>query len=565
MKSKIYIPLIIAVLILNACQKLDRMVITGLTEDVANTNYGYTMGRAAALYLDLPAGFLSVDGAMMASATDEAEHTLETSGIQKFNVGSWDSYNNPDDAWSKYYAAIRKVNLFLENSNNVNLDANRLNPAKQSVYLVQLAEVKRWKYEARFLGAFYYFELVKHYGGVPLLKRPMLISDDYKNITRNTLADCIKYITDECDSAATILPVTYTSTDLGRATKGAALALKSKVLLYAASELFNNTTWASGYAHPELISLTGDRTARWQAAADAAKAVMDLTGTGYTLSANYSSLFSISNFSNSEIILARRNGASNSFEIASYPVGYDLGKSGTTPSQNLIDTYEMTNGKPITDQASGYDPLNPYSGRDPRLSLTVLTNNTTFKGRPVESWVGGRDGYGIELATKTGYYLKKYVDGNLDLLLGRTSVHSWVLIRLPEIWLNYAEALNECSAGHPDIKTYVDLVRQRTGVAMPVLPAGLSQAEMRDRIRNERRVEFAFEDHRFWDVRRWMLGTVYFKAPLKGMRITKNPDNTFTYQVIDVENRVFEPKMYLYPIPVSETLLATGLVQNPLW
>lgn len=207
----------------------------------------------------------------------------------------------------------------------------------------------------------------------------------------------------------------------------------------------------------------------------------------------------------------------------------------------------------------------PYANRDPRLGFSILTNNTSFKGRPVESFTGGLDGLPKVRATKTGYYLLKYVDPNVNLLTGTTSVHSWALIRLAEIFLIYAEALNEAQPGHADIKTYVDKVRQRSGVAMPALPAGLTQSQMRDAIRHERRIEFAFEDHRIWDLRRWMLAPTVLNAPLKGIQITKNADLTFSYQLITVENRVFDPKMYFYPIPQNELNIGNGWVQNPLW
>ena len=183
----------------------------------------------------------------------------------------------------------------------------------------------------------------------------------------------------------------------------------------------------------------------------------------------------------------------------------------------------------------------------------------------MESFPGGRDGRGITNATKTGYYLKKYVNESINLLTNGTSVKSWNLFRLAEIYLNYAEALNEATPGAVDIKTYVDRVRTRTGVAMPVLPAGLSQAEMRERIRNERRVELAFEDHRGWDVRRWLQGSQYLGAPLMGVDITRNADGTFAYKPTVVEPRVFEPRMYLYPIPQGELNASKGLVQNPGW
>ncbi|HEX7016742.1 MAG TPA: RagB/SusD family nutrient uptake outer membrane protein, partial [Cyclobacteriaceae bacterium] len=247
-----------------------------------------------------------------------------------------------------------------------------------------------------------------------------------------------------------------------------------------------------------------------------------------------------------------------------YPIGYDLGMSGTTPSQNLVDAYEMADGSKF-DWNNPAHAAAPYENRDPRLARTVLTNNTFFKDRPVEAWTGGRDGKGTPLATRTGYYLRKYVDENLNLLQGNTSVHSWILFRLAEIYLNYAEALNEYDPGNPDIKTYVDLVRARPGVEMPPLPDGLSQAEMRDRIRNERRVELAFEGHRFWDVRRWMVASETLGSTLAGVDITKTGTDQFTYTPVNVENRVVDPRMYLYPIPQSELLLAGGWAQNPLW
>lgn len=571
MKNKIYILGVLTLLVLSlmSCEKyFNRELSTDLTYNEVTTSYTYSRSRVASIYSDLQMGFLYIDGAMMASASDEAEHTLETSDIQKFNIGSWNAYSNPNNVWPAFYKGIRKVNQFLVSADSINLDLYKYDPlpAQQAVYVSRLAEIKQWKYEVRFLRAFFYFELVKRYGGVPILTEAVSINDDYSNIKRNTLDECIKFITNECDSAVKVLPVTYAATDLGRATRGAAMALKSRVLLYAASDLFNTPTWASGFSNPELISLTGDRQARWQAAADAAKAVIDLAGTGYALGTNYSTVFSATTFSNAEVIFCRRNSGTNTFERANYSVGYDLGQSGTTPSQNLVDAYEMkTTGKLITDATSGYDPLNPYLNRDPRLALTVVLNNTTWKSRPIESWIGGRDGKGVANATKTSYYLKKYVNEGLNLITNTTSVHSWIYFRLPEMYLNYAEALNEYSPGNTNIKIYVDKVRQRTGIAMPILPAGLTQDQMRDRIRNERRVEFAFEDHRFWDVRRWMIAPAVLSTPLQGMQIVKNEDATFSYQVVDVENRVFETKMYFYPIPQNEIFISKGLIQNPLW
>lgn len=578
MKRRIYILCFIASLIFSGCLDLDQEITTQRTYDNVTRSFENTKYRCSAIYTIVKNGFQYLNNeAMMASATDEAEHTGERATVQKFNNSSFNAYDNPDNVWNTYYQGIRWANQFLVSSDSVDLDLYKYDPSpgQQAVYKARLAEIKNWKYEARFLRAYFYFELVKRYGGVPILTTVAAIGDDYSNIKRNTLAECIKFIVDESDSAATQLPVRYiTSTlDLGRATKGAALALKGRILLYAASDLYNSPSWASGYAFPELISLTGDRAAKWQAAADAAKAVIDLAGTGYTLSTNYGTLFGATTFSNAEVIFRRGNANSNSFEKASIPIGYDLGQSGTTPSENLVSAYEVkvnaTTAVPF-DWSNPAHAANPYAttganARDPRLAFTILTNNTTLKGRPLESFIGGRDGLPKELATKTGYYLKKYVDTSLDLLQNISSNHAWVIFRYAEMYLNYAEALNEVSPENANIAIYVNKVRQRASVNMPALPSGLNQVQMRNAIRHERQVEFAFEDHRYWDLKRWMLAPEILGAPLKGVRITKNADMTFNYQTINVEDRVFTPKMYFYPIPQNELFILTNLKQNPLW
>jgi starch-binding outer membrane protein, SusD/RagB family len=577
MKKRIYILGVITFFLLNACVKLDKEIITTLAEEEVNTIYSYTMNRATALYTDLPSGFLEIDGAMMASACDEAEHTLETSDIQMFNIGSWNAMTNPDNVWAKYFKAIRNVNLFLINSDDVNLDMYMLDPtpSQQVIYQQRLEEINRWKYEGRFLRAFYYFELIKRYGGVPIIVDALELGDKTSDIKRNALDECVKFIIDECDSAALKLPVKYADNELGRATKGAAMALKAKVLLYAASDLWNDPSWAGGYSNPELISLpAGDRTERWTAAAIAAKAVIDLPGTTYSLYNNYRNLFiTAQGFQSMEHILVRRHSASNSFERANYSVGYDKGNSGTTPSQNLVDAYEIkvdgTTAIPFSwdnpDHAADPYATTGPTARDPRLFMNVIVNNTVYKGRTVELWTGGTDGKGKTLASKTGYYLKKYVDENINLLTNTTSVHSWDLIRLADVFLWYAEALNEYSPDHADIRTYINRIRQRPGVNMPPVPTGLSQAEMRNVIRHERQVELAFEGHRIWDLRRWMQSPEIMNTPLRGVNITQTETSEFTYAVIDVEERVFQSKMYYYPIPQQEMLKMPAWKQNPLW
>ena len=557
-------------LLVNACDSiLDREVVLSLTEDDVLTLYNNTQSRAVAIYNYLPSGFRCVDGAMMASASDEAEYTLETSSIQMFNVGSWNAKNNPDGgSWWNNFRGIYLVNHFLANSDNLDLEMYRLNPDDigHEQYQNRLDNIKRWKYEVRFLRAYFYFELIKRYGGVPVITRPVEIGDSFP---RNTLDSCVNFIVKECDDIALGLPIKYTEQEnLGRATRGAVLALKSRVLLYAASDLFNSPEkWASGYANKDLISVKPiDRKERWKRAADAAKNVIDLTDAGYALSNNYQGVFR--SYTDAEIILARRDGASNDFEKTNYPVGYDLGNSGNTPSLNLLDDYEMLDGTAF-DWNNKNHAANPYRGRDPRLAFTILSNMTKFNGRPVECWTGGRDGKGVPRATKTGQYLLKYIDPELNLLEGRTSVHTWVLIRLAEVYLNYIEALNEYQPAHSDIKIYYNKIRQREGIKMPELPDGLDQDAVRQKIRHERRIELAFEDHRLWDARRWMIaadnekGKGVLNIPLRGLEIL-NRGGVPSYTPIEIEKRNFEPKMYLYPIPQGDLDIA-GWSQNPLW
>lgn len=566
--NKLYILTLLFPAFMGCSDQLDRDIVTELDKDKIIHSYDDVKNLVTGVYLSLPSGFDEIDGAMMASASDEAEHALQSSAVHKYNLGSWNEYDNPDGKWYDYYRAINKANHVLLYADSIRLDYYRLNPEpdQQEIYKSRMSEINRWTYEVRFLRAFFYFELIKRYGGVPIVTGEFNLSSNFKDIGRNTLEDCIDFVVAECDSAALVLPASYDDNDLGRVTKGAALALKSRVLLTAASELFNNTSWTDSYAHPELISLPrGNRDERWKAAADAAKAVIDLTAARYALNRDYEALFKT--FDNRELILVRRHGATNTFEKMNYPIGYDKGSCGTGPSQDLVDAYEVKNEDGSSEPFDWNNPKhaqNPYANRDPRLAATILVNGANFKSRPVEAWVGGLDGIGKLGASRTGYYLNKYVDANIDLLTNTKSTHSWILIRLPEMYLNYAEALNEYSPGHADIAKYVNMVRNRRSVAMPKIQADLSQDEMRAKIQNERRVEFAFEGHRIWDLKRWMLAKQYLQKPLRGIRITKT-DETFSYTPFVVEQRIFEPKMYLYPIPQSELTKASSLLQNPGW
>lgn len=564
MKKSVYIIAITSIFLLAGCN-LDREIQTDISPEYAYRNYDYTMMRANGLYGPLLRGFKYIDDAMMASATDEAEFVIQWANVQNFNLGSWSERFNPDNKWGHYFDAIRRCNLFLENCDHVDFDQWKLDPDEnqQIIYRKNLAKLENRKKEARFLRAFYHFELIKRYGGIPIMDRVYSLKDDYASLTRRSLQEVVDFIAGECRELAEVdgLPVSYEeNSDYGRITKGAALALRSRVLLYAASDLYNDPSWSKGYAHPELISLTGDRRSKWAEAAQAAKDLIVMPESPYELCTDYSKIGKDANIS--ELILFRIEDQSNDLERINYPIGYLGGGTGNTPAGNLVDAYQKTNGDKF-DWNNPADKADPYSGRDPRLKMSIITNNDTYKGRSVEIWEGGKDGQPIERSTRTGYYLKKFLDENINLLENGTSVHVWPYFRLAEIYLNYAEALNESDPGNSHIKQYVDMVRARQGVNMPGM-AVTEQSDVRAFIRNERRVELAFEDHRAWDTRRWMIADKAENLKIRGVGVTGASATGFVYQPNEVETRVFDPRMYFYPLPLNE-INVTGWPQNPLW
>jgi hypothetical protein len=571
---------------LTACNDLlDPEIALGISVEEGETTYDYSRQRCIALYTFLPDGFNYIEGSMLAAASDEAEYTIEANSVHRFNSGSWNAVSNPDIAsWTRNYDGIYAANLFLAKSDSINLDYLKYDPNKQSTYNTYLANTIRWKYEARFLRAYFYSELIKRYGGVPLIKEPVGITEDYV-FQRDSLSKCIRFILSECDSAAANLPNRYTDpAELGRATKAAALGLKSRVLLYAAGELYNNTTWAGGYEYPEYISMADgkERQDRWEEAAIAAgEAINEWAGYWKLHAAGYADLFtgygSVNIYESVEILFARRYDRDNSFERRSYPIGYNGATGGITPLGNLVDAYQMKDGSAF-DWNNPEHAAAPYDNRDTRLSASILTNNTPFAGGPLQAgqtarevqiWEGGLDGKPIPRATKTGYYLKKYVNPKLDLLKDGKTMRVWMIIRAPEIYLNYAEAANEAYGPNTEAPgatlTAVEACNQtRKRAGLPEVPSSVSYEDLKEIIRYERRVELAFEDHRFWDVRRWMIAPETLGVPAKAVQVIKNEDGSFTYTPYNLENRVWYDKMYFYPVPQRDLKIGNW-PQNPLW
>ena len=334
--------LIFMLFLFGACSDLDREYSTTMNEEAIAVEYGNLQKQVTHLYAGMRDGHYLIDNAMMASLSDEAEYTLQ-GNAQVFNSGSWNQYVNPDDLWAHYYSYIRRINTYLESSEKfeVNLDAYKFDPSEnaQEIYKTRLKDIANWKKEARFLRAYYHFELVKRYGGIPIMKTALPLDADFKNIHRNTLQECVDFIVNECsvlggegeNGDEDALPITYNNDNLGRVTRGAALALKSRLLLYAASDLWNTDSWTQGYSHPELVTLEKkDRRGRWAEAAAAAKAVIDLSAeAGYGLMERYSDLGKITQ--SPELILVRRiNGNTNTFEKLNFPAGFPNGEGRVT-------------------------------------------------------------------------------------------------------------------------------------------------------------------------------------------------------------------------------------------
>ena len=555
--SYIYISAAISIAFtLSSCNGfLDREEDSFIDKTATFDSYNRTKQYLTYAYTLLPDGLNRFSReAMLASATDDAEFAIESAEIQQFNNGSWNALNNPDDVWNRYYSGISKCCTLLENTDHVNLDISRLDPDKQVEYANSLKDIRMWRAEARFLRAYFHFELLKRYGPIPIVTSTLSINGNYENTPRPTMKEVVDFIAKECDIAADTLELTpwrNVNDAFGRATKGAALALKSRLLLYAASPLYVDFGDTNEANKPTDVAL-------WKSAADAAKAVIDLNQ--YELASSYGDLFK-NDFQNKEYIFVRRYAANSDFEKSNFPVSFG-GKGGTNPSQNLVDDYEMLDGTPF-DWNDPAKAAQPFENRDARLGATILMNMAPFKGKKVATYPEGADASPNPNATKTGYYLRKFLNEDVNIQTGGSSSgHVIPLFRLAEIYLNYAEALNECDPTNPDIALYLNKVRNRA--SLPNVSA-LSQEQMRAVIQHERRVELAFEEHRSWDVRRWKIASSTLGAPLMGVQIERKPLGGYTYMPVKVEQRVFQPKMYWYPIPQSEVLKLKQWKQNNGW
>jgi len=477
------------------------------------------------------------------------------------STASYNSYTLPADEnlFGTYYAGIRQANEFINNIEVVPV------LAKYNGYSMKYV----WKSEARFLRAMFYFELIKRYGGVPLMGNHVYTISDDISLPRNSFDDCVKYIVSECDAikdSLLVYPISDPNADSHRPTKGSAMALKARVLLYAASPLFNG---GNIDAANNLTGYTSFNATRWAAAATAAKDVMDL-GT-YSLLPNFKDVFLTQN--NSEILFMRQGGNNTNVETSNGPVGFTAatGKGQTSPTQELVNAFPMANGLPIGNAASGYDSNNPYNNRDPRLTYTIMYNGAQWLNTQIQTFEGGQSKPNGSLQqTKTGYYMRKFM-GNFENTNAYSS-HStdWLIMRYADLVLGYAEALNESEGPTTDVYNALISIRKRAGIEAGAgnlygLTAGMTKEQMRTVIQNERRIELAFEESRYWDIRRWKLAETTMNQQRTGVSIVK-VGSTLNYNPINVLTTRFDaPKMYLYPIPYDEVQKNPNMKQNPGW
>ncbi len=564
-----------AIAVLPSCKKTEdqpRDLYTyDLAFDPADQDAVLAQRFLAGLYNYLPTGFNRISGDFLDAATDDAVSIVSNAPITYYTNGILSTGNNPESYWSNSYAGIRQVNIFLANIDKIPIPA--ANPNRTLGF----------KAEARFIRAFLYFELLKRYGGVPLIGDKIFTLDDNLQLSRNTFSQCADYITSECDAIKTYLyPDAIADPNLGRIVKGAAIALKCRVYLYAASPLYNGGGLET---NPTLKAITGYPTAdptRWQKVVDA---VTEFNALGwYTLiapSANtaaagttaYTNIFVVR--SNKEVILAKQTNNNFDIENANAPVGFSVnnftGGGRTNPTQNFVDAFTTITGKPITDPTSGYDPNNPYAARDPRLAASVFYNGSKWLNRAVETFDGGRDRPNNNNGpqTRTGYYLRKFMFDFSNSSSYSSNSHNFPYFRYAEIVLDNAEALNELGRT-PEAVTEISRLRKRANIQAGTdgrygIPAGISQIDMRTLIQNERRIELSFEEQRFFDLRRWKLGNTELNKTLNGIKITNNGNGTFSYQVVPVTNILFQDKLYHLPLPYDETVKDANLVQNFGW
>lgn len=542
--------------VFTGCNFLDCDESSIYTKDEILESYERTKQLVTNVYAYLPNGFCNIDGAMQEAATDDAVHVYRTSDIYRFIDGTWGPDHTVDDVWSTYYAGIRNANRFLAEGTGLTFEEWE----NSDEYENWMKEYQYYENEVRFLRAYFYFELIRRYRNVPLVME-VLEPDEVNGLRQSSFDEVAQFIVDECEYLGEKgrLPESYASgfynNEICRVTRGAALALRSRMTLYMASPLY-----------------TADNKAKWKTAA---KAAYDIIGNASELGCSltpYSQLFGADNHTKPEVFLARPVGENGNLEKYNYPIGVTGGQTSTCPTENLVESYEMIDGSEFDWTNEGMK-ASPYENRDPRLAMTVAYNDMPWPKNNLEIYEGGSNGLPINNATVTGYYLKKYLNNEISFDAGSTATarhHNWILFRYGEILLNYAEAMVNAfdSPSYTDAEfpmsalDAVNALRARSDVNMPPYPSDITKDDFIRRLKNERRVELAFEGHRFWDVRRWkdLEGT----TRIYRVEVSRQ-QNTFFYEKSLYETRQVNDCMYFYPISNAELYKNGNLIQNPNW
>ena len=550
MKIRTILSAIAIALVSSACSGfLDTSIDRNSTGATIATNYSAIWGFGRAVYTPIGYGFGMIDSNIFATASDEAQQTSAQSTVIYFNKGMLNENVNPLFTYYRnYYEGIRAANFFLDYvgdgkgeemlAQNRNLVTDKVN------YERDLQSLAWFKAEAHVARAYYYSELAKMYGGVPIIESHV---DDGTMVVRSSYEDVVAYVVNEIDTYKSELAVNWDDFKdrEGRFTLGVALAIKARTLLYAASPLHNPTNDVK----------------KWEAAAAAANELISNTELGYSLDPSYASYFIGGNpLTSPETIYCVRRSQSNNMEKNNYPIATQGGKSGATPTHNLVAAYEYI-GTP--------DPTNPYANRDPRLAASVVTNGSTWNGRTIDQSAGATDDMANANASKTGYYLKKFLTDNLNLVQGQVAQHNWVAYRWAEVLLNYAEAMNEAygpdaaPAGYTlTARQALQQVRDRASSKLPKVFAS-DKESFREVVKHERRVELAFEDHRYWDLLRWKDAMDVLNKPVLGVAVTKT-ETGWSYEVKEVATRTFHERNYYLPFLRSEIENSKNtLEQNP--
>ncbi len=565
---------------------LDPSLDGSLTEEQVFGNDAYFNGVLNTVYSSVPTDY----DYMLDCATDNAVTNNYSSDYFKMGTGALRPNMNPESNWANAFRQIRRINQFL---GKMVLDKTGTKPFLTPVRFVKLGTKNdsidnintfyRMLGEAYFLRAYYESDLLKRYGGkstsgeilgVPIVTDILYVENNL-NLPRNTYQQCVDQIVNDCDSAKKYLPVEYTGTNAvlgatmnGRANGIAAMALKARILLYAASPGFNS----------------GNDKTKWEkaaiAAGDALKAIGGLKDLP-TIDNYYFNQLNNKAYNIRDIFFRGNIQSGNrALENSNYPPSM-YGNGMVNPSQNFVDAFPDKTGYPIG-QSTLYKTTDPYSNRDPRLNLFVALNGTsmgTSSYHKIETFEGGVDAYDPSTSTsRSGYYLKKLLKyGSVNLVPGQLTGTARAAIHLgcPELYLNYAEAAFEAWGAKVDPKAYgytaatvIERIHKRYGSANDYMNnvAVNNEALFRTFIHNERRLELSFEGHYFWDIRRWepSENLSVINVPVKGVKIVKDPTGNLTYNMnVQLEKRLFN-SIYM-PLPYDELYNAPALVQNKGW